>query len=206
MNKDEYLLRVKQLAKKYKKWILIGSLIIKISKNKLVNRSVLIDKTGKIKTYYDKIHMYDVILSKKEKYFESKTFTAGKKIKLFNLPWGKLGFSICYDLRFPNLFRKLSKAGSLFISIPSAFTETTGKRHWHSLLKARAIENFCYIFAPAQGGIHYNGRKTFGHSMIISPDGKILKELKKSEGVITVPVDSKLPIKLRSIIPSLKSD
>jgi predicted amidohydrolase len=206
MNKDEYLLRVKQLAKKYKKWILIGSLIIKISKNKLVNRSVLIDKTGKVKTYYDKIHMYDVVLSKKEKYFESKTFTAGKKIKLFNLPWGKLGFSICYDLRFPNLFRKLSKAGSLFISIPSAFTETTGKRHWHSLLKARAIENFCYIFAPAQGGIHYNGRKTFGHSMIISPDGKILKELKKSEGVITVPVDSKLPIKLRSIIPSLKSD
>ena len=206
MNKDEYLLRVKQLAKKYKKWILIGSLIIKISKNKLVNRSVLIDKTGKVKTYYDKIHMYDVVLSKKEKYFESKTFAAGKKIKLFNLPWGKLGFSICYDLRFPNLFRKLSKAGSLFISIPSAFTETTGKRHWHSLLKARAIENFCYIFAPAQGGIHYNGRKTFGHSMIISPDGKILKELKKSEGVITVTVDSKLPIKLRSIIPSLKSD
>ena len=206
MNKDEYLLRVKQLAKKYKKWILIGSLIIKISKNKLVNRSVLIDKTGKIKTYYDKIHMYDVILSKKEKYFESKTFTAGKKIKSFNLPWGKIGLSICYDLRFPNLFRKLSKAGSLFISIPSAFTQTTGKRHWHSLLKARAIENFCYIFAPAQGGIHYNGRKTFGHTMIVSPDGKILKELKKSEGVITVPVDSKLPIKLRSIIPSLKSD
>ena len=186
MNKDEYLLGIKQLAKKYKKWILIGSLIIKISKNKLVNRSVLIDKTGKVRTYYDKIHMYDVVLSKKEKYFESKTFTAGKKIKSFNLPWGKLGLSICYDLRFPNLFRKLSKAGSLFISIPSAFTETTGKRHWHSLLKARAIENFCYIFAPAQGGTHYNGRKTFGHSMIVSPDGKILKELKKSEGVITV--------------------
>ena len=178
----------------------------KISKNKLVNRSVLIDKTGKVRTYYDKIHMYDVVLSKKEKYFESKTFTAGKKIKSFNLPWGKLGLSICYDLRFPNLFRKLSKAGSLFISIPSAFTETTGKRHWHTLLKARAIENFCYIFAPAQGGTHYNGRKTFGHSMVISPDGKILKELKKSEGVITVPIDKKLPIKLRTIIPSLKSD
>ena len=206
MRKDEYLLGIKQLAKKYKKWILIGSLIIKISKNKLVNRSVLIDKTGKVRTYYDKIHMYDVILSKKEKYFESKTFTAGKKIKSFNLPWGKIGLSICYDLRFPNLFRKLSKAGSLFISIPSAFTETTGKRHWHSLLKARAIENFCYIFAPAQGGTHYNGRKTFGHSMIVSPDGKILKELKKSEGVITVTVNEKLPAKLRAIIPSLKSD
>ena len=204
MNEDIYLNGIKQLAKKYKKWILVGSLIIKVSKNKLVNRSVLIDQTGKIRTYYDKIHMYDVVLSKKEKYLESKTFIAGKKITSFKLPWGKLGLSICYDLRFPSLFRKLSQAGSIFISIPSAFTETTGKRHWHSLLKARAIENFCYIFAPAQGGTHYNGRKTYGHSMIISPDGQILKELKKSEGVITVSIDSRLPKKLRSKIPSLK--
>ena len=206
MDKDIYLAGVKKLAKKYKKWILIGSLIIKISKNKLVNRSILIDNNGKIKTYYDKIHMYDVALSKKEKYFESKTFTPGNKIKSFNLPWGKLGLSICYDLRFPNLYRKLSKSGSLFLSIPSAFTETTGKKHWHSLLKARAIENFCYIFAPAQGGTHYNKRKTFGHSMIISPDGKILKELGKSEGVITTMIKPKLAKKLRSIIPSLNLD
>ncbi|MDC0902886.1 carbon-nitrogen hydrolase family protein [Pelagibacteraceae bacterium] len=206
MNKDIYLNGVKRLAKKYKKWILIGSLIIKIDKNKLVNRSVLIDKNGKIKSYYDKIHMYDVILNKGERYFESKTFKAGNKIKSYKLPWGKLGLSICYDLRFPNLFRKLSKSGSIFLSVPSAFTETTGKRHWHSLLKARAIENFCYIFAPAQGGTHYNGRKTFGHSMIVSPDGKILKELKKKEGVITVLVDPLLPKKMRSIIPSLKND
>tara|TARA_B100000941_G_scaffold246736_1_gene191603 strand:+ start:543 stop:1340 length:798 start_codon:yes stop_codon:yes gene_type:complete len=206
MKEDVYLNGIKRLAKKYKKWILIGSLIIKVSKNKLVNRSVLVDKTGKIRTYYDKIHMYDVVLSKRERYFESKTFSAGKKIKSYNLPWGKIGLSICYDLRFPNMYRKLSKAGCNYISIPSAFTETTGKRHWHSLLKARAIENFCYIFAPAQGGTHYNGRKTFGHSMIVSPDGKILKELKKSEGVITVSVDPDLPKKLRSIIPSLKFD
>ena len=206
MHEDIYLNGIKNLAKKYKKWILIGSLIIKINKNKLVNRSVLIDKNGKIKSYYDKIHMYDVILSKKESYFESKTFTAGNKIKSYKLPWGRLGLSICYDLRFPNLFRKLSKSGSTFLSVPSAFTETTGKRHWHSLLKARAIENFCYIFAPAQGGKHYNGRKTFGHSMIISPDGKILKELKKEEGVITALVDPSLPKKMRSIIPSLKND
>ena len=205
MEDDIYLNGIKKIAKKYKRWILIGSLIIKVSKSKLVNRSVLIDKNGRIRTYYDKIHMYDVVLSKKEKYFESKTFSAGKNIKSFNLPWGKLGLSICYDLRFPNMFRKLSKDGCDYISIPSAFTETTGKRHWHSLLKARAIENFCYILAPAQGGTHYNGRKTFGHSMIISPDGKILKELKKSEGVITVSIDQKLPKKLRSIIPSLKS-
>ncbi|MDC1092987.1 carbon-nitrogen hydrolase family protein [Pelagibacteraceae bacterium] len=206
MNEDIYLNGIKNLAKKYKKWILIGSLIIKVKKNKLVNRSVLINKDGKIKSYYDKIHMYDAILSKKEKYFESKTFIAGKKIKSVNLPWGKLGLSICFDLRFPNLYRKLSKAGSIFLSIPSAFTETTGKRHWHSLLKARAIENFSYIFAPAQGGLHYNGRKTFGHSMIVSPDGKILKELKKSEGVITVSIDQKLPNQLRKIIPSLRAD
>ena len=150
--------------------------------------------------------MYDVNLSKKEKYKESKTFLSGKKIKSATLPWGKIGLSVCYDLRFPNLYRKLSKSGCLFLSIPSAFTETTGKKHWHSLLKARAIENYCYVFAPAQGGTHYNGRKTFGHSMIISPDGKILKELKKSEGVITASINPKLPIKLRSIIPSLKYD
>ena len=183
-----------------------SGVIIKVSKNKLVNRSILIDNKGFIKTYYDKIHMYDVVLSKREKYFESKTFSAGKKVKSFKLPWGKLGLTICYDLRFPNLYRKLSKAGCLFLSAPSAFTETTGKRHWHSLLKARAIENFCYIFAPAQGGTHYNGRKTFGHSMIVSPDGNVLKELNKSEGVITVNVDPGLPKKLRSIIPSLNSD
>ena len=206
MKKDIYLSGIRKLAKKFKKWILIGSLIIKVSKNKLVNRSVLIDKKGKIRTYYDKIHMYDVVLSKKEKYLESKSFFPGKKIKTFKLPWGKIGFSICYDLRFPNLYRKLSKAGSLFLSVPSAFTETTGKKHWHSLLKARAIENFCYIFAPAQGGTHYNGRKTFGHSLIISPDGEIIKELKKSEGVITANINPKLSKNLRLRIPSLKSD
>ena len=206
MNEDNYIKGIKIIAKKYKKWILIGSVIIKISKTKLVNRSVLIDRNGKIRTFYDKIHMYDVVLSKREKYFESKTFSAGNKLKSFNLPWGRLGLSICYDLRFPNLYRKLSKSGSLFISIPSAFTETTGKKHWHTLIKARAIENFCYILAPAQGGTHYNGRKTYGHSMIVSPDGKILKELKKSEGVITVSINQNLPKKLRKVIPSLKSD
>ena len=206
MKKDIYLNGIQQLAKKYNKWILVGSLVIKLNKYRLVNRSVLIDKNGKIKSYYDKLHMYDVFLSKKERYQESKTFTAGNKIKSFQLPWGKLGLSICYDLRFPNLYRKLAQSGAIFLSVPSAFTETTGKKHWHSLLKARAIENFCYIFAPAQGGKHYNGRRTYGHSLIISPDGKILKELKKKEGVITASVNSMLPKKLRYIIPSLKND
>ena len=205
MNKDSYLLGIKKLAKKYKKWILIGSLIIK-NKEKLLNRSVLIDNKGIIKTFYDKIHMYDAKLSKSEKYFESNTFKAGKNIKVAKLPWGKLGLSICYDLRFPNMYRKMSKKGAIFLSIPSAFTETTGRRHWHTLLKARAIENFSYVFAPGQAGKHCNGRKTYGHSMIVSPDGKILKELGKREGVITTTIDPKKPIELRKTIPSVNYD
>ena len=205
MNNDSYLLGIKKLAKKYKKWILIGSLIIK-NKKKLLNRSVLINDKGNIETFYDKIHMYDAKLSKSEKYFESKTFKAGKNIKVVKLPWGKLGLSICYDLRFPNMYRKMSKKGAIFLSIPSAFTETTGKRHWHTLLKARAIENFSYVFAPGQAGKHCNGRKTYGHSMIVSPDGKILKELGKREGVITVAIDPTKPLKLRKTIPSVYFD
>ena len=205
MQQDRYLKGIKFLAKKYKKWILIGSLIIK-NKKKLVNRSVLINHKGIIKAYYDKIHMYDARLSRSEKYRESKTFKAGKRIKIVNLPWGKLGLSICYDLRFPNMYREMSKKGAIFLSIPSAFTETTGKRHWHSLLKARAIENFSYVFAPGQAGKHCNGRKTYGHSMIVSPDGKILKELGKREGVITTKIDPKKPIELRKTIPSVSFD
>ena len=205
MNNDSYLLGIKKLARKYKKWILIGSLIIK-NKKKLLNRSVLIDDKGNIKTFYDKIHMYDAKLSKSEKYFESKTFKAGKNIKVVKLPWGKLGLSICYDLRFPNMYKKMSRRGVSFISVPSAFTETTGKKHWHTLLKARAIENTCYIFAPGQAGKHCNGRKTYGHSLIVSPDGEILKELGKKEGVITTNINPKFVKKLRKIIPSVNFD
>tara|TARA_B100001564_G_scaffold357420_1_gene373597 strand:- start:352 stop:1149 length:798 start_codon:yes stop_codon:yes gene_type:complete len=203
MKKDFYLKGIKNLAKKYKKWILIGSLILKIGKNKLVNRSILISSKGQIKCYYDKIHMYDAKLSKKEKYFESKLFKSGNKIKLAKLPWGKLGLSICYDLRFPGMYKKMSKNGAIFISVPSAFTETTGRKHWHTLLKARAIENISYIFAPGQAGTHCNGRKTYGHSLIVSPDGQILKELGKKEGVITTTIDPNYASKLRKIIPSV---
>ena len=204
MKKDFYLNGIQELAKKYKKWIL--TCILTKEKNKIKNRSVLINTKGLIVTHYDKIHMYDVVLSKKEKYFESKTFSSGTSLKIASLPWGKLGLSICYDVRFPNMFRKLSKKGSLFISVPSAFTETTGKKHWHSLLRARAIENFCYIFASAQHGTHWNGRKTYGHSLIVSPDGKILKELKKGTGVITVNIDPNVSKILRKKIPSLDKD
>jgi predicted amidohydrolase len=204
MKNDIYLIGIQELARQYKKWILT-CVLIKI-KNKIKNRSVLINPKGTITTYYDKIHMYDVTLSKSEKYLESKTFSSGTSLKTANLPWGKLGLSICYDVRFPNMFRKLSKKGSLFISVPSAFTETTGKKHWHSLLKARAIENFCYIFAPAQSGTHWNKKKTYGHSLIISPDGTILKELKKSTGLITTNIDPNISKMLRKRIPSLNKN
>jgi predicted amidohydrolase len=201
MEKDFYLKGIQEIAKKYKKWIL--TCILTKEKNKIKNRSVLIGPKGWIKTYYDKIHMYNATLSQKEKYLESKIFSPGTLLKTVNLPWGKLGLSICYDIRFPNMFRELAKKGSLFISVPSAFTETTGKKHWHSLLKARAIENFCYIFAPAQYGTHWNKRKTYGHSLIISPDGKILKELKKGTGVITTNIYPNIAKILRKRIPSL---
>ena len=206
MSSDFYLKEVKKLSKLHKKWILIGSLIIQIKKRKFVNRSVLINPKGLVHSYYDKIHMYDAKLSKKERYSESKTFLAGNRIKIAKLPWGKLGMSICYDMRFPAMYRKMSQLGAKFFSIPSAFTETTGKKHWHALLRARAIENFCYVFAPAQVGIHSSGRKTYGHSLIISPDGKILAEMKKGEGHISAKIDTRLSYNLREKIPSLNLD
>ena len=205
MNKDIYLKGIREIAKKYRKWILT-SIVIKEKKNQIKNRSILINSKGLIQSFYDKIHMFDVTLNKREKYFESKTFTSGKSLKIVKLPWGKLGFSICYDIRFPNMYRKLAQKGSIFFSIPSAFTKTTGEKHWHSLIKSRAIENFSYIFAPAQYGTHWNKRKTYGHSLIVSPDGKILKELKKGIGVITANIDSTFPANLRKKIPNLRKD
>lgn len=202
MTKDPFLKVVKQLSRKFKKWIIIGSISV-LEKNKLRNRSIVINSKGKIETYYDKINMFDVTVSAKEKYFESKTFTKGNKLKIMKLPWGNLGLTICYDIRFPEMFRKLSKKNIKFISIPSAFTKNTGKKHWVTLIKSRAIENFCYIFAPNQVGRNYGKRHTYGHSAIISPDGKILSLKKKGVGIIYSKIDTKLPFKLRKLIPSV---
>ena len=202
MIKDPFLKEVKKISKQYKKWIIIGSISI-LEKKKLKNRSIVIDPKGKIVAFYDKINMFDVTISRKEKYLESKNFAKGNKLKIVKLPWGKLGLSICYDLRFPEMFRKLSKKNIIFISIPSAFTKNTGKKHWITLLKARAIENFCYIFAPNQVGKNYEKRHTFGHSAIISPDGKILNLKKKGVGIIYSKIDTKLPLKLRKLIPTI---
>ena len=202
MKRDPIIKKIKLISKINKKWILIGSLFIK-DKNKLRNRSIMINPKGQIETFYDKINMFDVKLSKKETHNESKTFLPGKRLKIVNLPWGKLGLTICYDLRFPELFRNLSKKNLSFITVPSAFTKITGKKHWITLLKARAIENFCYIFAPAQSGKNNTKRETFGHSAIISPDGKILKLKKKNQGIIYFDIDPKLAMELRKKIPSL---
>ena len=202
MEEDLFIKETKILCKKFKKWILIGSLPIK-EKKRLKNRSILINSDGKIVCYYDKINMFDIKLGKKELHKESKIYKAGEKIVTAKIPFGNIGFSICFDLRFPELYRALSKKNLNFISVPSAFTQITGKKHWHTLLKARAIENFCYIFAPAQTGKNTKYRKTYGHSLIISPDGKIIKERKSGEGIIIAKINPKLSMKLRKIIPSL---
>ena len=202
MNKDPLIREIKKISKKNKKWILIGSLPIK-DKNKYRNRSIMIGPMGNIVNYYDKIKMFDVKLANKEKHQESKTFIPGKKLVSINLPWGKLGLTICFDLRFPEIYRRLSKKNLHFISVPSAFTKVTGKKHWLELLKARAIENFCYIFAPNQTGKNTKKRETFGHSTIISPDGKIIKLKKSGTGVLYADINPNESMKLRRIIPSL---
>ena len=202
MNADPLIKKVKEIAKQNKKWILLGSLPIK-DKTKYRNRSVMINPNGKIVAYYDKIKMFDVKLPNKEQHNESKTFKPGNKLVSVNLPWGKLGLTICYDLRYPEIYRNLSKKKLNFISVPSAFTKITGKKHWLTLLKARAIENFCYIFAPNQYGKNTNKRETFGHSVIISPDGKVLNIKKKGVGIIYSKINPNLSFKLRKIIPSL---
>ncbi len=202
MNDDPLIKKVKEIAKKNKKWILIGSLPIK-DKNKYRNRSIMISPSGNIEAYYDKIKMFDVKLPNKEQHNESKTYKPGNKLVTIKLPWGRLGLTICFDLRFPEIYRALSKKNLNFISVPSAFTKITGEKHWLALLKARAIENFCYIFAPNQVGKNTKKRETFGHSVIISPDGKILKLKKKGIGIIYCNIDPRLSFKLRKVIPSL---
>ena len=150
--------------------------------------------------------MFDVQLKNNESYSESKIYQAGNDAVLARTPWGVLGMTICYDLRFPVLYRKLAQRGAYFFSVPSAFTQFTGKDHWHVLLRARAIENGCFIFAPAQCGKHPGNRKTFGHSLIVDPWGKIIAEAKNGVGYILANIDTRLVVKARSMIPSLQKN
>lgn len=202
---NKFLNLVKEKAKSLKTNILVGSYPFKKKNKKFLNRSLLINSLGNTACYYDKINLFDVKLSKSENYLESKTFDAGKSIKLASLPFGKLGMSICYDLRFPSLFKRLAKRGADFFSIPAAFTYTTGKSHWHTLIRARAIENGCYVFAPAQCGVHKNGRKTFGHSLIVDPWGEIIAEAKDGICFIDAIIDKDIITNSRRRIPSMSS-
>ncbi len=196
-----------ELAREFKIWILIGSMQILAPSGKFYNRSILIDSDGKIAAQYDKIHLFDVTLKNGETYNESARIEYGDKAVLVQTPWGKLGMTICYDLRFPPLYRALARTGADFITIPSAFTHTTGKAHWHALMRARAIETGCYILAPAQCGYHPGNRHTYGHSLIVSPWGEILAEAGEDNiDVITLSLDMDKVNEVRSMIPSLKHD
>ena len=186
--------------------LLIGSLAIKVSDSKTANRSFLIDPKGRITARYSKIHLFDVDLPSGEKYRESNTVAGGDTAVLADTPWGKLGLSICYDMRFPQLYRALAQKGAFMLTAPSAFTETTGKAHWHILLRARAIENGAFVLAPAQGGTHANGRKTYGHSLIVGPWGEILAEAGTEPGIILADIDPDAVTDARSRVPNLQHD
>jgi predicted amidohydrolase len=204
--KDPALPAFRQLAEELGTWLLIGSLAIKVSDNQTANRSFLITPRGAVAARYDKIHLFDVDLPSGEQYRESRTVAGGAAAVTVDLPWGCIGLSVCYDLRFPQLYRALARAGAVVLTVPSAFTETTGKAHWHVLLRARAIENGAFVIAPAQGGIHANGRRTYGHSLIVSPWGEILAEAGTDPGIIITGIDTAESAAARSRIPSLGHD
>jgi predicted amidohydrolase len=196
----------RKLADDLKIWLLIGSLSIRVSPAKTANRSFLIGPDGEIVARYDKVHLFDVNLPSGETYRESNTVAPGEQAVVTNMGWARVGFSVCYDLRFPHLYRTLAKEGAEIITVPSAFTETTGKAHWHVLLRARAIENGCFVMAPAQGGEHANGRRTYGHSLIIGPWGEILAEGGTDPGVISAELDLEQIAAVRGRLPSLQHD
>ena len=194
------------LARELNIWLLIGSLAIKVSDSKTANRSFLIAPDGGIAARYSKIHLFDVSLASGEAYRESDTVEGGSEAVLAKTPLGKIGLSICYDVRFPLLYRQLAQKGACLFTVPSAFTVPTGQAHWHVLLRARAIENGAFVIAPAQGGLHANGRKTFGHSLIVSPWGEILAEAGTDPGVIVADIDPTLSAQAREKVPNLQHD
>jgi len=200
---DATLTSLREVARKLAIYIHIGSLAIKASPEKAANRSFLIDRRGEVAARYDKIHMFDVDLAGGESYRESNTYRAGELAMVADLPWGRLGLTVCYDLRFPALYRALAEAGAAFLTIPSAFTRQTGETHWHVLQRARAIENGCFVFAAAQGGKHENGRETYGHSLVVDPWGRILAEGGTEPGVVMAQIEPSEVVAARSRIPSL---
>jgi deaminated glutathione amidase len=201
---DATLATFRELARALGLFVHVGSLAVKASADKAVNRSFLIDRRGEIVARYDKIHMFDVDLKGGESYRESRSYRPGELAVVSDLPWGRLGLTICYDLRFPALYRALAEAGATFLAIPSAFTRQTGEAHWHVLMRARAIENGSFVFAAAQGGDHENGRATFGHSLVVDPWGRVIAEGGSEPGVIFADVDPAEVATARARVPSLQ--
>ena len=211
---DPFLAGMRDLARETGAWILIGSLVIdpagepgaEASEERLANRSFLIDAQGAIVARYDKIHMFDIDLPGGESYRESNAYRPGGRSVVAETPWGRLGMTVCYDLRFPHLYRALAQAGADFLAVPSVFTVPTGTAHWHVLLRARAVENGCFVFAPAQWGEHAGGRRSYGHSLIVDPWGEVLADRGEETGIITAQIDPARIAKARGMVPSLQHD
>jgi deaminated glutathione amidase len=201
---DLSLKAYRALANELKIYLHVGSLALRFSPEKAVNRSFLIGPDGEVIASYDKIHMFDIDLPGGESYRESANYQPGETAILADLPWGRIGLTICYDVRFPALYRALAESGAMFLTVPSAFTRKTGEAHWHTLLKARAIETGCFVFAAAQGGMHENKRETFGHSLIIDPWGTVIAEGGVEPGVFLAKIDPAKVETARKTIPSLQ--
>ena len=196
---------LRDAARRARRWVLAGSFAVRRDDGKIANRLLLLNPEGAVTARYDKIHLFDVDLPDR-KYRESETFGAGADAVVADLPWLRLGLSVCYDVRFPQLYRALAKAGAGLLAVPSAFTEITGKAHWHVLLRARAIETGCFVIAPAQTGAHPGGRRTFGHSLIVAPWGEVLADAGDQPGIATATIDPARITEARGRIPALRHD
>jgi predicted amidohydrolase len=203
---DPCIPRFADLARELGIWLHIGSMPILLAAGRIANRSLLLAPDGAIAASFDKIHMFDVELPGGESYRESRNYHPGNTGVVADLPWGRLGLTVCYDLRFPHLYRALAKAGADVLAIPSAFTRKTGEAHWHVLLRARAIENGCFVLAAAQAGRHESGRETYGHSLIVNPWGEIVAEAGVDPGVIVADIAPGEVVAARQRIPSLQHD
>ncbi|MDV7340068.1 carbon-nitrogen hydrolase family protein [Terasakiella sp. A23] len=195
-----------ELANELSVWLLLGSLAVRQESGKVANRSILLNDKGEIVGQYDKIHLFDVDLENGESYRESNTFDGGNEAVLVQTPWGPLGMSICYDVRFPHLYRAYGQAGAKILTVPAAFTRPTGRAHWKVLLRARAIENGCFVIAPGQCGTHKGERETYGHSLIIAPWGEVLSEGGDEPCTLIVDLDLAEVESAHSKVPSLTHD
>lgn len=201
---DPVLCAVRAAAAEHGLWVHLGSLLIRREDGKLANRGFVIDETGAIRARYDKLHLFDVDLPTGESWRESASYTAGEGAVVIDTPAGALGLSICYDLRFPDLYRALTDAGAEIVAVPAAFTRPTGVAHWHVLLRARAIEGAAYVVAAAQTGVHADGRATYGHSLVVDPWGDVLVDMGEATGLEFADIDPARQADVRARIPALE--